>query len=90
MVKYKELSIIQGILAGLRPAVVALIATAGISIFTLAVWGENGFSFDPHTINVIALLLFGGSLFILRKWKPSPILVMFGCGLVGGIIYLIV
>lgn len=88
--KYKELTIIQGVLSGLRPAVVALIATAGLSIFTLAIWGENGFSLDPHSINVIALLLFGGSLFILRKWKPNPIFVMFGCGLVGGVLYLIV
>lgn len=88
--KYKELTIIQGVLSGLRPAVVALIATAGISIFTLATWGENGFSLDPSTINVIALILFGGSLFILRKWKPNPIFVMFGCGLVGGMIYLII
>ena len=88
--KYKELTIIQGVLAGLRPAVVALIATAGLSIFTLAIWGENGFSLDPNSINLIALLLFGGSLYILRKWKLNPIFVMFGCGLIGGIIYLIV
>lgn len=35
--KYKELTVIQGVLSGLRPAVVALIASAGLSIFTLAV-----------------------------------------------------
>ncbi len=34
--KYQNLAIIQGVLGGLRPAVVALIASAGVSILSLA------------------------------------------------------
>lgn len=86
--KYKELTVIQGVLSGLRPAVVALIASAGLSIFTLAVWGESGFSLTPQTINLVSVLLFSASVFILRKWKPNPIFVMLGSGLIGGAIYL--
>lgn len=86
--KYKGLSVIQGVLSGLRPAIVALIASAGLSIFILAVWGENGFSIDPEFINYISLLLFGAGVFILRKWKPNPIYVMLGSGIIGGAIYL--
>ena len=86
--KYKELAVIQGILSGLRPAVVALIASAGLSIFILAVWGENGFSIHPQSLNYVAILLFGSALFILQKWKPNPILVMLGSGVLGGAIYL--
>lgn len=86
--KYKGLKSIQGILCGLRPAVVALIASAGITIFVLAVWGENGFSTNPKTINYISIMLFAVALFILRKWKPNPIFVMLGSGIIGGTIYL--
>lgn len=39
--KYKNLPIVQGILQGLRPAVVALIATAGVSIFTTALLNKE-------------------------------------------------
>lgn len=88
--KYKGLTVIQGVLSGLRPAVVALIASAGLSIFTLAVWGENGFSLNPQTINLVSVLLFSASVFILRKWKPNPIFVMLGSGLIGGAIYLMI
>lgn len=88
--KYKNLTIIQGILSGLRPAIVALIASAGISIFTLTVWGESGFSLDLDCINWIAILLFSITLFVLRKWKPNPISVMLSAGTVGGLIYLFV
>lgn len=86
--KYKELAVIQGILSGLRPAVVALIASAGLSIFMLAIWGENGFSINPQSINYVAIFLFGSALFILQKWKPNPIFVMLGSGILGGAIYL--
>ncbi len=88
--KYKDLMVIQGVLSGLRPAVVALIATAGLSIFVLAVWGENGFSLNPQAINLVSVLLFSIAVFILRKWKPNPIFVMLGCGIIGGAIYLMI
>lgn len=88
--KYKNLSVIQGVLSGLRPAVVALIASAGLSIFMLAVWGENNISINPEGINYISLLLFTTAVFILRKWKPNPIFVMLGSGIIGGAIYLMI
>jgi len=88
--KFKKLNIIQGVLSGLRPAIVALIASAGLSIFIMAVWGESGFSTNPQTINLVSVLLFIASIFILRKWKPNPIYVMIGSGIIGGAIYLLV
>lgn len=39
--RYKELPIIKGILFGLRPAVVALIASAGVSIICLSFLGRK-------------------------------------------------
>ena len=78
--RYQNLSYIQGTLKGLRPAIVALIASAGLSILTLALQGANG-------INWLGALLFLAAFLVLRKWKPDPIYVMLGCGVLGGILY---
>lgn len=88
--KYKDLNVIQGTLSGLRPAIVALIASAGLSILLLAIFGEHVDTFNLESINFISVILFSASLFILRKWKPNPILIMIGSGVIGGIIYLLV
>ena len=85
--KYKNLRMVQGVLEGLRPAIVALIASAGLSILILSVFGNNGISWAIHQINWVSVPLFGAALFVLRKWKPSPIVVMLGCGVVGMLVY---
>ncbi|NLK38688.1 MAG: chromate transporter [Clostridiales bacterium] len=88
--KYKEMTAIKGALSGLRPAVVALIASAEISIFAMAIWGEGGFSANPESINYISLVIFAVALFILQKWKPNPVFVMIASGVAGGAIYLLI
>lgn len=85
--RYQNLRVIQGILGGLRPAVVALITSAGVSILLLALWGEGGFTLNVQDINLIALGLFAAAFAVLRIWKVSPILVMTSCGVLGGILY---
>lgn len=85
--KYKGLSMVQGIIKGLRPAVVALIASAGLSILTTALFSKEALSFKPSDLNWIAVLLFAGSLFILRKFKLSPIYTMLIAGAAGVIVY---
>ncbi len=87
--KFKNITLVQGILGGLRPAVVALIASAGLSILILSLWDEGGFSLKPADINMVAVGLFLASLFVLRKWKLNQITVMLGSGVVGMIIYLL-
>ena len=39
--KYRNLSLLQGVLKSLRPAVIAMIAAAGASILVNAFWGES-------------------------------------------------
>ena len=86
--RYKKMTLVQGVLDGLRPAVVALIASAGLAILELSIWGTAGFSPDPHAINIVSVVLTVVALVILRKGKKiSPILVMLGCGVIGGGIY---
>lgn len=81
--RYKKLSMLQSVLASLRPAVVALIASAGLSILTQVLFGEHAYSMDH--LNLTGLLLFLGAMFLLRKMKWNPILVMSLCG-AGGLI----
>jgi len=87
--KYKELVVIKGVLAGLRPTVVALIFSAGLSILVLSFWGQRGFTWDILSIDFIAVALFAAGLFLLRKFKPNPIFIMLGSGVIGGVCYLL-
>lgn len=87
--KYGDLYVVKGILAGLRPTVVALILSAGLSILILSFWGEAGFSWNPLSIDWIAVSLFAVALLILRTIKPSPIFIMVGSGVIGGASYLL-
>ena len=87
--RYRNLSYIQGCLKGLRPAIVALIGSAGLSILILALWGDGGMVLDPAAVNWIGAGLFLAAFFVLRRWKPDPILVMLGCGVIGGILYMV-
>jgi chromate transporter len=52
--------------------------------------GEKAvFTLDVTRLNLVSVGLFAAALFFLRKYKPSPILVMFGSGVIGGLLYLI-
>lgn len=88
--RFRGLSIVQGVLAGLRPAVVAMIASAGISLLVMALYGERTVPADLLRVDLVALALFAVSLFVLRKWKPNPLWVMAGCGAAGVVLYSIV
>lgn len=85
--KYRNLSVVKGVLNGLRPAVTAMIASAGVSLVILAFWNGNSVSSKLVDLDVTAVILFALSLVILRKWKVNPIYVMLGAGIVGLIVY---
>ena len=87
--RYRNLSVVQGVLGGLRPAVVAMIASAGISILFTALWNAGPVSLNPADLDWIAAVLFLAALFVLRKWKLNPIWVMSGAGAAGLMLYLL-
>lgn len=88
--RYRSLSLVQGILGGLRPAVVAMIASAGLSIFILSFWNGRQVSLNPTDMDFIAGGLFAAALFALRKWKLNPIYVMLGTGVIGVGLYFLI
>ena len=79
--KYKNISLLQSVLASLRPAVVALIASAGINILLKVIFGDGAMALQ--NINILGICLFGSAFFVLRKFKWNPILVMTLCGVIG-------
>lgn len=88
--RFRGLSIVQGVLAGLRPAVIAMIASAGISLIFLAFYGQSNLSADLPNPDYISVGIFIAVLFVLRKWKPNPIYVMAGAGAAGVILHSII
>ena len=72
--KYRSMALLQGVLGSLRPAVVAMIASAGVSILVTAFWGEAVVTFAAT--NWVMVVIFVLSVFLLLKCKLDPILVM--------------
>lgn len=76
--RYKNLALLQSVLASLRPAVVALIASAGLSILLQVAFG--GAQMSLVNANWVGLALFAAAFATLRLLKWNPILVMVLCG----------
>ncbi|MDO4308617.1 MAG: chromate transporter [Eubacteriales bacterium] len=85
--RFRGLTMVQGVLAGLRPAVVAMIASAGISLLILSLYGQRTLPDDLSGINYISAGIFCAGLLILRKWKLNPVYVMAGAGVAGVVLY---
>ena len=85
--RYKGLSMVQGILSGLRPAVVAMITSAGISLLILSLYGAQELPADLSGVNWISMGIFTAAILILRRWKVNPIWVMAGAGAAGVLLY---
>ena len=78
--KYRNMSLLQGTLASLRPAVVAMIAKAGITILISAFFLDGTVTFIRQNVCVSMIFFFGIALILLRKFKVNPILAMVLCG----------
>ena len=73
--KYRNMAMLQGILHSLRPAVVAMIASAGISILLTAFWGSEA-AVNLLETNWVLVIIFAVCLVLLQKFKMNPIWVM--------------
>lgn len=76
--KYGHLSIIQDVLSSLRPAVIAMIASAGFSILISILWpqGLSSQAALAQNVNLRGFLIFLGALVLLIRLRMNPILVM--------------
>lgn len=85
--RFRDLNAVQGVLAGLRPAVVAMIASAGLSLLVLSFTGQRSLPEDLTGVDVRAAVIFALAFFVLRRWKPNPVWVMLGAGGAGILLY---
>ena len=77
--KNRENQVVQEVLQSLHPAVIVMIASAGISILITAFWGDCG-KISVSNTDWSMVVIFAISLFLLRKTCISPILVMILAG----------
>ena len=76
--KYRNIAVLQSILGSLRPAVVAMIASAGVLILISAFWGSGVVSLADTRWLMVGLFVLCFAL--LRKTKLNPIAVMVMAG----------
>lgn len=83
LLKHKDSPLVNNIFAGLRPAIIGLIAAAAVLLMSKENFGtpqDNPWTFALNVGIFIAA-------FTLTKWrKTNPILVMLAAGLIGLII----
>lgn len=87
--KFKNLSVLQGVLKQLRPVIIGLIISAFASMFIKAIWGGTWQEVTFAKTNIVAVVIFAFSLFVLRfKYtRVSPILILILSGAVGALMY---
>ena len=77
----------QSVLTSLRPAVVALIASAGISIFLVVAFAGNQYSINSLDWTEVAITVI--AFIALRKLKCNPILIISLSGVAGLVLHLL-
>lgn len=82
--KYRNLDVLQRVLKRLRPAVIAMIASAGVSILVTAFFGEGEVTLANISWLMAAIFLI--CYILLAKMRVNPILVMVLAGVLNTIL----
>ena len=82
--KYGQLRFIKGVLGALRPVVVALIASAAVTILLLAVTDANQV-FNWTSAILLAVVALG--VFIMQKYKWNSLVMMLVTGAAAALLY---
>ena len=78
------------LLGSLRPAVIALITSAGLSILALALLGSKSADISFGNVKPVELAVFLASFILLRRKKTAPVMIIFGSGIAGVLLYQII
>ncbi len=84
--KFNENKMVKSAFYGLRPAVTALIATAGFEVLKISIFTFEKFA-QSHSIvdilNIKSTILFATLFFITNKFKSHPLVIIGGAAIVG-------
>jgi len=95
MEKFKKSTVLEGMLFGIRPAAIGLIAAAALTVakgviikqgVTMASFFGGLFSDPISVFSPMCLLIFLASLFCLMKFKMNPIYVTLLAGAAGAVL----
>lgn len=90
--QFQDSKIVQGTLAGIRPAVIGLIGAAVITLAPPAVAGETRLAsglldvLANTPVDCVAILMVAATVVLIGKFKKSPILVLLIMGCIGAVI----
>lgn len=84
LMNHKDSKIVKDIFAGLRPAIIGLIAAAAVLLMNKENFGD--WHTEPMTFG-ISVALFAATFYFTRVRKANPILVMLICGVAGLLIF---
>ena len=76
--RYRKMELLQDILKMLRPAVVALIASAGVSIMVSAFWPEGMVELKKTQMDMVVIFIVAVYLIELKKWNPVLVMALSG------------
>lgn len=86
--KCRNLGVVQGVLKGIHPAVVAMVLAAALKIVATA-WRSGSENIILLETNWVAVLISIVFLFLLQKNKLGPVQTILGSGIVGAALYAI-
>ena len=84
LITHKDSKIVKDVFAGLRPAIIGLIAAAAVLLMNKENFGsphDNPFTFG------VSVALFAGAFYFTKVKKTNPILLLFICGIIGLFIF---
>lgn len=85
--RYRSLHAVQSVLTGLRPAVIAMIASAALSLVLMAVFGQRTLPQDMSSFSLPSLCILVFAFLLLKKFRLSPIRTMLLCGIAGLVLH---
>ena len=87
--KFKDSKIVKGAMAGIRPAVMGLIASAAVTLVPPSLAGEGRLgsgwiaSLADMPVDVIAVIIMLLTVLLMSKFKKSPFIVLIIMGCIG-------
>ncbi len=84
--KFSETPIVQSAFTGIRPAVAGLIMAVGFEVAKLALFNIEKYNATSKILSILdikAIILFGITIFLMRKYEKHPITYLVGTAIVG-------
>lgn len=90
LAKYGEMGAIRGVLNGLRPAVVALIVSAGLMFLTLALWNSEKLPQNISAPDFVSAIVLLTALVLIKKKLCGVIQTLIVSGVLSLVLHIVI